>query len=48
MAILYLGFMVSDTTTLRTNTVRWRKCLDNVQLGWDDNMPLFTWDKSGK
>jgi len=43
------GLMVRiETTTLRTNTERRGKCVDYVQLGRDDNMPFFTWDKSGK
>jgi len=37
-----------ESTTLRTNTERRGKCVDYVQLGRDDNMPFFTWDKSGK
>jgi len=43
------GLMVRvEDATLRRNTERVGKCVDYVQLGRDDNMPFFTWDKSGK
>lgn len=37
-----------EDATLRRNTERVGKCVDYVQLGRDDNMPFFTWDKSAK
>lgn len=43
------GLMVRvEGATLRRNMERKGKCVDYVQLGRDDNMPFFTWDKSGK
>eukprot|EP00092_Neocalanus_flemingeri_P024486 GFUD01026554.1.p1 GENE.GFUD01026554.1~~GFUD01026554.1.p1 ORF type:complete len:383 (+),score=139.00 GFUD01026554.1:100-1248(+) len=43
------GLMVRvEGAFLRTNTERKGKCVDYVQLGKGDNMPFFTWDKSGK
>jgi len=43
------GLMVRvEDASLRRNTERMGKCVDYVQLGRDDNMPFFTWDKSAK
>lgn len=35
-----------ETASLRPDPVRRGQCQDYLQLGRDDNMPFFTWDKS--
>jgi hypothetical protein len=35
-----------ETASLRPDPVRRGHCQDYLQLGRDDNMPFFTWDKS--
>jgi len=43
------GLMVRvEEAVFRRNTERMGKCVDYLQLGRDDNMPFFTWDKSDK
>jgi len=43
------GLMVRvEDSTLRINADRKGKCMDYVQLGKDDTMPFFTWNKSDK
>lgn len=43
------GLMVRiEDAMFRRNTERMGKCVDYLQLGRDDNVPFFTWDKSKK
>lgn len=43
------GIMVKvEEATLRKNLHRQGKCTDYLQLGRDDKVPFFTWDKSAK